>query len=104
MAGERLPALDCPVPQLRFTADHLDVATSGALINGKRQTPVALLRNHPIVHVGEPVELPIKAKARVPGDLPSDIHHWLPEVVHGDEPFVNEPEHQVRTAAPADRI
>src|SRR5215208_674781 len=104
MPGEYFPALNRAIPEFRFTADDVNGATNGTLIDGKRQAPIALLGDHPIIHVGQPIELSVKAEAGVPGNLASDIHHRLPEIVHSDEPLVDEAEHQIRVAAPADRV
>ena len=65
--GERLPALDRAIPEFGLTADDVDVAAGRALIDGKRQSPVALLGDHPVVHVRQPVELAIQTEARMPG-------------------------------------
>jgi hypothetical protein len=54
--------------------------------------------------VREPIELAIKTEARSPVDLAGDIHHRLTKIIHGDEPLVDEPEHQIRVAAPADGV
>src|ERR687892_1330243 len=52
----------------------------------------------------EPIELAMKTEARSPIDLAGDIHHRLTKIIHGDEPLVDEPEHQVGIAAPADGV
>ena len=75
-----------------------------ALIDRQRQTPVALLGDHPVVHVGEPVELALQAETRDPADLARDVHHRLAQVVHADEPLVDQPEDEIGAAAPADGI
>ena len=56
------------------------------------------------MHVGEPVKLAVHAKRRHPVDAAGDVHHRLAQLIHRDEPLVDEAEDEVGAAAPADRI
>ena len=76
-----------------------------ALVDRQRQTPVALLGDHPVVHVARASRA--RAPARTTGA--SRIwrvtrHHRLAQLVHGDEPLVDQPEDEIGAAAPADRV
>ena len=102
-------------------ADDLERAARLAVVDRQRQSPVALLADHPVVHVQEPVELPFVAEAGDPADLVDDLHDLVAEArvdlllrqlgsglvvdrAHADEPLVDEPEDERRAAAPAVRI
>ncbi len=121
VALERLPALDRPLAQLRATADDVEAVALGALPDGQRQSPVALLGDHPVAHRAQPVELAFVAEAGDPPDVIDHVHdlvaqaavHLLPgeiaarDVVrraHGDVPLVHDPVQQWRVAAPAMRV
>ena len=118
---ECLPALDSPAPELLPPADHLDRPARLAVVDRQRESPVALLADHPVVHVQEPVELPLVAEARNPADLVDDLHDLVAEArvdlvpgqlraglgvdrAHADEPLVDEPKDQRRPAPPAVRV
>ena len=101
---ELIPALDGPLFQLRLRADDVEVAAVVALVDRQREAPVALLRDHPVLHVVEPVDLSLEAEARHPPDLPSDIHHLVPKLIHRDEPLIHQPPHELRPAAPAEGV
>src|SRR5262245_57077881 len=104
MALEGVPALHSAFAKLLFTADDVDIAALSAFEDWQRQTPVALLGDHPVVHVREPIELAVQAEAWIPLRRPGSVHHRLPEVIHGDVPLVDQSEDEVRAAAPANRI
>ena len=82
-----------------------NVAAVGALVDRQRQAPVALLGDHPVVHVRA------ASRARAPpAEPPGCQTHRAASpaligsrsVVHGDEPLVDQPEDQIGAAAPAD--
>ena len=94
---------------------------SVALPDGQRQPPVALLADHPVVHVAQPVHLAGMAESGIQLDLVDHIHdlvaqaalfflrgHLLARFVvqfaHADEPLVHQAEDQLGVAAPADRV
>ena len=52
----------------------------------------------------EPVEFSGFAERRYPVDGFGCLHHGVTQFVHGDEPLVDESEHEFGVAAPADRI
>ena len=103
VAFELLHTLYRALGQLGLAADHLEVAAL-ALEDGQRQPPVTLLGDHPIVHVAKPVELAFETERRYPGDLPGHVRDHGTEFAHRDEPFVHEPEDQLRAAPPADGV
>ena len=100
---ELLPALCGLLAQLVAAADHLDVA-AGAGVDRQGQAVVALLRDHPVGHVAQPVQLARQPELRDPADLPRHRHHRLAQLVHRDEPLVDEAEDQLAVAAPADGV
>ena len=100
---ELRPTLDGALPQLVLTADDLDVA-AGALVDGQGQAVVALLGDHPVFHVLEPVELAPQAELGYPADLPGYVGDAVPQLVHGDEPLVHQAENELAVAAPADGV
>ena len=92
-----------------------------AVVDRQRQAPVALLADHPVVHVQEPVELPVVAEARDPPDPVHDLHDLVAEAgvdlrrgqlgaglvvdrAHRDVPLVDEAEDERRPAPPAVRV
>ncbi len=118
---ERVPALDRPLPQLLATAHDVERAARLAVEDRERQPVVALLRDHPVAHVQEPVELALVAEGRDPPDPVDDLHDLVAEaavhllrgqgltrlvvdLAHADEPLVDEPEQERRLAAPAVRV
>src|SRR3990170_6689235 len=121
VAIEALPALDRPLPELLATADDVERAARPAVVDRQRQAPVALLADHPVVHVQEPVELPLVAERRDPADLVDDLHDLVAEArvhlgraelvpravvdgAHRDEPLVDQPEQERGAAPPAVRV
>ena len=74
VALERLPARDGPLVQLVAAADDVERAARLAVVDRQRQAPVALLADHPVVHVQQPVELALVAEAGDPPDLVDDLH------------------------------
>ena len=121
VALERLPALDRALVQLLAAADDVERAARLAVVDRQGQAPVALLRDHPVVHVQEPVELPLVAEVRDPPDPVDDLHDLVAEArvdlcrrqlvarlvvdrAHRDVPLVDEPEQERRVASPAVRV
>ena len=121
VALERLPALDRALVELLAAADDLDRAARRAVVDRQRQAPVALLADHPVVHVAQPVELALVAEVRDPADLVDDVHDLVAQAgvdllggqrlarlvvqrTHADEPLVDEAEDERRPAAPAVRV
>ncbi len=121
VALEILPACDGPLVELVAPTDDLDRAARRAVVDRQRQAPIALLADHPVVHVAEPVELALVAEVRDPADLVDHVHDlvaeagvdllggqrraWLVvERTHADEPLVDETEDERRPAAPAVRV
>ena len=103
---EGLPAGDRAIAQLVTTADHLPRLAVLADPDGQREAVVALLADHPVAHISQPVQLALlEADAlRKPADLTRDLRDRLPQRVHPDEPLVDQPEDELRAASPADRV
>src|ERR1035437_8753841 len=118
---ECLPAFDRPFGQLLATADDCNLAAMGALVDRERQAPIALLADHPVVHVEEPVELSLIPETGDPGDAFDHFHdlvakarvhlfasHLVTRLVvnraHADVPLVHETEHEGCPATPAVRV
>ena len=116
-----LPALNGPLPQFLLAANDVEPATLLALPDRQGQPPVALLGDHPVMHVAQPVHLPLEAEGRNPAGVLQDLHdlvakvslllllgHFLIGLVqllaHGDEPLIHQPEYQLRPTAPADGV
>src|SRR5438874_704957 len=57
MAFELVPTFGGAGLQFRAAADNFEIACRLIDPNRQRQAPVALLRNHPIAHVAQPIEL-----------------------------------------------
>ena len=121
IARELIPALYRALLQLSLAAYHIEPAAIAALVYRQRQPVVALLGNHPIVHIAEPVQLPRIPELRLPADSVHHIHYLVAQACrlffvrnliarlvmlspHADEPLIHQPEHQLRIAAPAHRI
>ena len=86
MALERLPALDGALAQLLAAADDLHRAARRAVVDRQRQPVVALLGDHPVAHVAEPVELPLVAESGDPADLVDDLHDLVAEAARRPGP------------------
>src|SRR3989337_3295 len=116
-----VPSFDGALLQLLAAADDVERPARRAVVDRQRQAPVALLADHPVVHVQEPVELPLVAERRDPADLVDDLHDLVAEagvhlgraelvpraVIHGphrDEPLVDQPEQERGAAPPAMRL
>ncbi len=104
VAVELLPALDRPLAQLLAAAEDVEVAAALTLPDRQRQSPVALLRDHPVVHVAEPVKLAVFAEFRYPADLLGDGQQRPAQPIHADVPLIHQPEDERRGAAPALRV
>ena len=68
---EQLPALHGAPAQLLAPPHHGHRPAGRAVVDRKGQPPVALLADHPVVHVQEPVELALVPE---PGDPPDPVH------------------------------
>src|SRR5512142_2733874 len=106
MALERLPSGDGTGAELVLSGDHLPRRAVGADPDRQGEPVVALLADHPVAHVSQPVELALFQADPLgqPRDLTGDACDRLAERVHGDEPLVDETEDELRPAAPADRV
>ena len=56
------------------------------------------------MHVAQPIQLALQPERRHPLHLAGDLHHGVAQLVHGDEPLVHHPEHQLAVAAPAEGV
>src|SRR5438132_7135403 len=101
MTFELFPAGNGQFLQLILPADDLEAATLWAVVDGQSQSPVAFLRDHPVVHIAQPVQFALKTKGRYPVDLAYDIHDLVTKLLHRDEPLINEAEDQLGFTAPA---
>ena len=103
VAVERVPAGDGALAELVLRADDLPRVAIDALPDRQRQAVVALLADHPVAHVSEPVELALLEAdvRRQPRHVARRAAHRLAQRVHGDEPLVDEAEDQLRPTAPA---
>ncbi len=121
VALELVPARHRALVELLAAADDLDRAARRAVVDRQRQAPVALLADHPVVHVAQPVELALVAEVRDPADLVDDVHDLVAQArvdlflgqrlarlvvqrSHADEPLVDEAEDERRPAPPAVRV
>ena len=110
---ELVPALDGTRLQLLHRADHVELRRVFLVHpDGQRQAPVALLRDHPVAHVAQPVALAGLAvdALREERDLVGDLHDVAAEaglgqpLAHVQKPLVHEPVDQLGLAAPAVRV
>src|SRR5205807_603541 len=62
MTFELFPAGNGQFLQLILTADDLEAATLWAVVDGQSQSPVAFLRDHPVVHIAQPVQFTLKTE------------------------------------------
>src|SRR5450755_1804622 len=85
VALELFPARDCAFLQFLFAADDLEGSTLRTIEDWQREAPVALLGDHPIVHVAQPVQFAIQAERWYPGDLLHDFHDLVAQLIHRDE-------------------
>jgi hypothetical protein len=92
-----------PLLQLGARADQVQLSAR-ARVEGQRQTEVALARDVPVAHVGEPVVHALAVLRRRPLDPTVLLAQLLPHLVDADEPVVDHPEDEWRAAAPADRV
>ena len=107
--------------KLRAGAKHLYSAAPFALVDGERKPPIALLRDHPVAHVAEPIELAIVSERWEPRDVVNDIHDLIAQAprllcrtqllawllvggAHADKPLIHESEGERRCTAPTVRI
>src|SRR5207302_5448355 len=86
MARELLPPFHRALAELVLAADHLERPAGPALPDGQGQPPVALLADHPIAHVLEPVQFALQAELGDPADLlrapimaVTEKIRWIPE-------------------------
>ena len=118
VALEPFPTHDRASLQLLAAADDLDRAAGRAVVDRQRQPPVALLADHPVVHVAEPVELALIPEVRDPADAVDDLHDLVAQAplellrrqlvarlvvdrTHADVPLVDQAEDERRAASPA---
>src|SRR5690606_33887 len=101
---ELVPTRDRALFELLLTADYVEPAAVATGPNRQRQAPVALLGDHPVVHVFEPVELPLEAELWNPPDLLRDLLDLLAPRIDGDEPLLDQAEDQIGPTAPARRV
>ncbi len=99
VALELVPTLDGALLQLLLAADDVEPAALAAP-DGQRQAPVALLGDHPVAHVGQPVQLAVQPPLGNPAYLPGHVAYLRPPR-HVDVPFLDIAEQQRRLAAPA---
>ena len=121
MTHQGIKASNGALLKLRARPEHLDSAAPFTFVDWQRKTPVALLRDHPVTHVAQPVQLAIVAKRWEPRDVVDNVHDliaqaprllgsgqllaWLLERgAHADKPLIDEAEGERRRAAPAVRI
>src|SRR5258708_7605956 len=104
MALKLFPAGYSSFFQLVLAADDLECTALLTIIDRQSQSPVALLGDHPVVHVAQPVQFALQAKGWNPGGLARYIHDLVTQLVHGDVPFVDQAEDQFCLTTPADRI
>ena len=123
VAFELLPTLGGQLLQLVLRTDHVEMAALLVIANPdrQRQAVVALLADHPVVHVAQPVQFAFVAEAGYPADVVHHLHdlvaqallylfrrHFAARLVversHVDEPLVHQTEDQLGAAAPADRV
>ena len=121
VALELLPALDGALLEFVAATDDLDSPAGRAVVDRQREPPVALLADHPVVHVAQPVELTLVAEVGDPADLVDDLHDLVAQAgvdlllgqrlarlvverAHADEPLVDEAEDERRAASPAMRV
>src|SRR5262245_28927021 len=71
--------------------------------NGERQSPEALLGDHPVAHVSQPIQLPSFALGWDPTNGGHHLHDAVAPI-HSDEPLVDRTENQLMLAAPAVRV
>ena len=100
---KRHPAFHCARLEFFIAADYLEAAI-GIFPNWQSETPIALLADHPVVHVVQPIGLALFAKRRHPVDLLVHPHHVVAQGVHADVPLVHHAVQQRRATTPAVRI
>jgi hypothetical protein len=118
MAFQGLIALNSPFFQFLVVTDDMIVIAVIADPDGQRQPPIALLGDHPVMHILQPILLAGQTEFRDPADLIHHIHDLVAQagrffflgqlfagffitLAHADEPFIHQPENQFSLAAPA---
>ena len=121
VALEFLPAGDGSLLQFVLVADDVIVAAVFAHPEGQGQAPVALLGDHPVVHVAQPVQLSRVPEFGDPANLVDHVHDLVAQAAlffgcgdfgpglvvqfaHADEPLIHQAEDQLGAAAPAGGI
>ena len=104
VALELFPTRHGPLLQLVFAADDLERAALRAVVDGQRQSPVAFLGDHPVVHVAQPVHLAFQAEGWDPPGLTDHAHDLVAQLIHRDVPLIHQAEDQFRLTTPADGI
>ena len=102
---ERVPAGLRLLFKLFATTDDVKVAARATFPDGQRQSPIALLGDHPVAHVAKPIQLALHAPRGNPSRLLGGGHDFLAQLrVHVDEPLVDEAIGELLFASPAVRI
>src|SRR5215213_2923742 len=57
MPVEPIPTVERPLLEVGEPADYVERAAALAVVDREREAPIALLADHPVVHVQEPIEL-----------------------------------------------
>src|SRR5258708_17912649 len=104
MALKLFPAGYSSFFQLVLAADDLECTALLTIIDRQSQSPVALLGDHPVVHVAQPVQFALQAKGWNPGCLARSLHDLVTQLVPGDVPFVDQAQAQFCHAARPDRL
>ena len=117
VALELAPALNGARGQLFPAGQDVDSAAR-AVVDRQGQAPIALLADHPVMHVQEPVQLPLVTESRDPLDVADYIHDLVSQagvdlgrskfcarrrvdLTHADVPLIDEAEDERRAATPA---
>ena len=79
---EFIPTPNRALFQLITRTDHVNVIARIAFVDRQRETVVALLRDHPVLHVAEPVEFSGFAESGDPFDGFGCVHHRMSQFVH----------------------
>ncbi len=120
---ELVPALDGTFAELVLVTDDLVMGALFVVADPDRQSqsPIALLGDHPILHIAQPIHLSRIAELGDPLDLIHHVHDLIAqaggfflfrdlfarlvvELAHADKPFVDQAEDQRCATAPADGI
>src|SRR5581483_412952 len=101
--AELVEALDGALAQLGQAANDREGAASAG-VERERQAPVALARDGPVAHIGEPVVHALARRLRHPAHFGRLAAQARAHFLNGDEPLGGQAEDQLLAAAPADWI